>query len=202
MSDIVIDIVSNITGFITYFAPGFIFVNCFYYASCLQRETEKDYLIIKSISISYLFYVLTSYMFSRFNLSILTIQAITFIEVVILGLMFGRIHRTDWANKLSLFLFKREFTNNMFVELWEISNNCSAVVCVTLTMKDNLGIYEGQIYKVFSYGSNQEILLSYYVCYDYNKHVISDYSSFENSYLLVHYSDIQAIEFEIIPTND
>ena len=141
-------------------------------------------------------------MFSRFNLSILTIQAITFIEVVILGLMFGRIHRTDWANKLSLFLFKREFTNNMFVELWENSNNCSAVVCVTLTMKDNLVIYEGQIYKVFSYGSNQEILLSYYVCYDYNKHVISDYSSFENSYLLVHYSDIQAIEFEIIPTND
>lgn len=202
MSDKVIDIISNITGFITYFAPGFIFVNCFNYSSCLQRESEKEYLIIKSISISYLFYVLTSYMCSKFNLSTLTIQAITFIEVVILGLAFGRIHRTEWANKISLFLFKREFTNNIFVELWENSNNSDSVVCVTLTMKNNLGIYEGQIYKVFSYGINPEIILSYYVCYDYNKNIISDFSNSENASLLVHYSDIYSIEFEIKSINN
>lgn len=198
MDEIIMDIIANITGFITYFAPGYIFISGFNYAACLERETEKEYLIIKSISISYLFYTLTSYVGTKYNLEVLLIQVITFIGAILLGLIFGRIHRTKWANKISLFLFKREMTNNMFVELWERANDSDAIVCVTLTMKDNVGIYEGQIYKVSSYNTNPEILLAYYICYDKDLNVISDYSSTENSSLLVHYSDIQKFEFELI----
>ena len=97
-----------------------------------------------------------------------------------------------------IFLFKREMATNMFVELWERANDSDAIVCVTLTMKDNVGIYEGQIYKVSSYNTNPEILLSYYICYDKNMNVISDYSNTEYASLLVHYSDIQKFEFELI----
>lgn len=198
MDEIIMDIIANITGFITYFAPGYIFISGFNYAACLERETEKEYLIIKSISISYFFYTLTSYVGSKYNLEVLLIQVITFIGAMLLGLIFGRIHRTEWANKFSLFLFKREMATNMFVELWERANDSDAIVCVTLTMKDNVGIYEGQIYKVSSYNTNPEILLSYYICYDKNMNVISDYSNTEYASLLVHYSDIQKFEFELI----
>lgn len=200
MDETIMDIIANITGFITYFAPGYIFISGFNYAACLERETEKEYLIIKSISISYLFYTLTSYVGTKYNLEVLLIQVITFIGAILLGLMFGRIHRTKWANKISLFVFKREMANNMFVELWERANDTDAVVCVTLTMKNNVGIYEGQIYKVSSYNINPQILLSYYVCYDKDMNVISDYSNTENANLLVHYSDIQKFEFELINT--
>ena len=201
MDEIIMDIIANITGFITYFAPGYIFISGYNYAACLERETEKEYLIIRSISISYLFYTLTSYVGTKYNLEVLLIQVITFINSIVLGLIFGRIHRTKWANKISLFLFKREMTNNVFVELWERANDSDAIVCVTLTMKDNVGIYEGQIYKVSSYNKNPEILLSYYICYDKDMNVISDYSNMENASLLVHYSDIQRFEFELISNN-
>lgn len=192
------DIIANITGFITYFAPGYIFLSCFNYTACFQREKEKEYLIMKSISISYLFYVLVSFIGDVFCLSILAIQMATFIAASLLGLVFGRVHRKQWANKVSLILFKREMTSDLFVELWEKANDNNAVICVTLTMKDNLGIYEGQIYKVSSYNNNPEILLTYYTCYDYNMHVISDYSEIDNASLLVRYSDIKRFEFELI----
>lgn len=197
--DKIMEVIANITGFITYFAPGYIFTSCFNYVACLEREREKEYLFIKSISISYFFYTITSYIGTKLNLEDLLIQVITFISAILLGLIFGRIHRTKWANQVSLFLFEREMTNNIFVELWEEANSKDAIVCVTLTMKNNIDIYEGQISKVSSYNNNPEILLSYYSCYDKNMNIISDYSDTENTNLLVHYSDIQKFEFELIP---
>ena len=198
MDEIIMDIIANITGFVTYFAPGYIFFSCFNYAACIERETEKEYLIIKCISISYLFYTVISYVGTKCNMDTLLIQVITFVCAILFGLMFGRMHRTKWANNISLFLFKREMTNNLFVELWERAKKDDAIVCVTFTMKDNVGIYEGQIYKVSSYNKNPEILLSYYVCYDCNMNIVADYSSTDNTNLLVHYSDIQKFEFELI----
>lgn len=201
MDEIIIDIIANITGFITYFAPGYIFISGFNYTACIERETEKEYLIIKSIAVSYFFYTLTSYVGTKYNLEVLLIQVITFLSAILFGLILGRIHRTKWANKVSLLLFKREMTSNMFVKLWERANDENAIVCVSLTMKDNVGIYEGQIYKVSSYNTNPEILLLYYICYDQNMNVISDYSCTDNACLLVRYSDIQKFEFELISTN-
>ena len=201
MDEIILDVIANITGFMTYFAPGYIFISGFNYAACLERETEKEYLIIKSISISYLLYTVASYIGDKLNVEILLIQVLTFIFAILLGLIFGRIHRAKWANQVSLSFFKREMTNNMFVELWERASDENAVVCVTLTMKDNSGIYEGQIYKVSSYNKNPDILLSYYICYDNSMKIISDYSNTENVSLLVRYSDIQRFEFELIPNN-
>lgn len=198
MDEIILDVIANITGFMTYFAPGYISMSGFHYAACLGRETEKEYLIIKSISISYFFYTVISYIGSKFNLEIILIQVITFLCALLLGLIFGRIHRTKWANQISLVLFKREMVNNMFVELWERAADQNAIVCVTLTMKDKVGIYEGQIYKISSYCSNPEILLSYYICYDAEGNVISDYSNTENVSLFVNYSDILRFETELI----
>lgn len=198
MDEIILDVITNITGFMTYFAPGYIFISGFNYAACLERETEKEYLIIKSISISYLLYTVVNYIGTKLNIEVLLIQVITFICAILLGLMLGRMHRAKWANQVSLFFFKREMTNNIFVELWESARDKDAVVCVTLTMKDGIGIYEGQLYKISSYNKNPEILLSYYTCYDNTMKIISDYSNTENVNLLVRYSDIQRFEFELI----
>ena len=41
MDEIILDVITNITGFMTYFAPGYIFISGFSYAACLERETEK-----------------------------------------------------------------------------------------------------------------------------------------------------------------
>lgn len=194
MDEIILDVIANITGFMTYFAPGYLFISEYNYAACLERETEKEYLIIKSISISYLLYTMASYIGTKLNVEALLIQVITFTSAI----LFGRMHRTRWANQLSLLLFKREMTNNFFVELWEKARDEESIVCVTLTMKDNISIYEGQLYKVSSYNKNPEILLSYYTCYDNKMKVISDYSNTENVNLLVRYSDIQRFEFELI----
>ena len=85
----------------------------------------------------------------------------------------------------------------MFVDLWEKSNNIGAVVCVTLTMKNHMGVYVGQISEVFLYDSPQ-MWISYYACYDYKMNLISDYSNKKNAKLLVNYSDVEKFEFEFV----
>ena len=98
MDEIILDIIANITGFMTYFAPGYLFMSGYNYAACLERETEKEYLIIKSISISYLLYTMASYIGVKLNIEALLIQVITFISAILFGLILGRMHRTRWAN--------------------------------------------------------------------------------------------------------
>ena len=201
MSDLLINVIANITGFITYFAPGYIFCSCYSYASCTQRETEKEYLILKCVSISYLFYVLTSYVGSKYNYDNLIIQAITFFSALFFGFLFGRLQRIDLINRISLVIFKRKMTNNLFVELWEKANDKNCVVLVTFTMKNNRGTYEGQLYQISSYNINPEIILSYYICYDNQMKILCDYTNHDDSYVIVNYSDIQRFEFELVPTN-
>lgn len=199
MSELFTSILANITGFITFFAPGYIFICCYNYTSCLPRETEKEYLVLKCISLSYLLYVTVSYIGNLLHFETVIIQIITFLCAIILGLLFGRIRRTNIANKISVLIFGREMSNNFFVDLWEKATDSKCVVIVTCTMKDNIGIYEGQIYKVSSYNANPKILLSYYICYDNNMKTLCDYSNDENSHLLINYSDIQRFEYELIP---
>ena len=92
MDEIILDVIANITGFMTYFAPGYLFISEYNYAACLERETEKEYLIIKSISISYLLYTMASYIGTKLNVEVLLIQVITFTSAILFGLMLGQIN--------------------------------------------------------------------------------------------------------------
>lgn len=201
MDEKVLEIILNITGFVTYFVPGYIYIACFNYCSCRNRESEIKHLVIKSIAISYFIYVIISAIGKLLKLDSQVVQILTFIFAVLLGLVFGRISRTIWANKVSSVLFKREITNNLFVNLWEQANKEKCVVYVNMTMKDTNLIYEGQISRVSSYNDNPEITLAYYICFDNNMKVILDKSNSENDCMVVYYSDIKKFSYELISTN-
>lgn len=198
MDEILMEILSNITGFITYFVPGYIYISCFNYTACRNRESEIKYLIIKSIAISYLFYVIISLIGNYFNLELFVVQLITFIFASVVGLIFGRISRTKWINNILLTLFKREIENNLFVNLWEEANEKDCILYVEITMKDLNLKYTGQILKVSSYNDNPEITLVYYTCLDSNNNLISDNSNFDDNGMIIYYSDIKLFEYNLI----
>ena len=108
-----INIINNITGFITYFAPGYTFIYCYYYSSVCQRETSLKLLVLKSITISYILFVFSTFVCTFLGIdNEIIIQAITFIIALTGGLVAGRVHRSKWANNVSIFLFKREMKND------------------------------------------------------------------------------------------
>lgn len=202
MGDFIISIISNITAFITYFAPGYLLIACFNFTACRQREKEIEYLIIKSISLSYLLFVFVSYLGKSLKFDTITIQFFTFSLAVIVGLVFGRIHRTNWINDITLFLFKREVTNSFFVELWEKAYSQKSVVCLTIKKKNTKEICSGQVYKVSSYNTYPLIYLRFYTCYDENRKIVSDCSNNADLFLLIKYDDIEQFEFELIPSTN
>lgn len=202
MGDFIISLISNITAFITYFAPGYLLIACYNFTACRQREKEIEYLIIKSISLSYLLFVFVSYIGKSLKFDTTTIQFFTFILAVIVGLVFGRINRTNWINNISLFLFKREVTNSFFVELWKKAYGQKSVVCLTIQKKNKTEMYSGQVYKVSFYNTYPLIYLKFYTCYDEDGIIVSDCSDNADLYLLISYDDIEHFEFELIPSTN
>lgn len=202
MSEIVMGIISNVTGFMTYFVPGYLLVSCFTYAACIERESKTEYLVIKSIAISFILYILISYIGEKCKFGDSLLLILTFTVAILFGLLFGRLYRSWWLSSISLFLFNREIKQQLFVELWESADTSESALFVRLLMKNNLGIYEGQISKVLSYNSDPEFSLQYYKCYDTDMHIISDCSQRDEVYLIVRYSDVEKFEYELVPLDE
>lgn len=202
MNEIVMDIINNVTGFISYFAPGYIFLGCYCYASCKEREEQTEYLVIKCISISYVL-LIVSQMIGRFrNWTTLGVQGLSFSLAILTGFILGRFHRSSIANQISLDFLDRELSNSIFLDLWERANNLDAVIYVVLTLKDGKGIYEGQISKIISYNNNPALQLAYYKILDTNNNLVSDCSDVDTAEVVIQYSDIEKFEYDIISIGD
>lgn len=202
MNEVVVDIIKNVTGFISYFAPGYIFLSCYCYASCLEREAQTEYLVIKCISISYIVLTVSQIIGRALNFANLGVQTISFILAMLVGFALGLFRRSLRANQISLKLLKREVSNSIFLDLWERANENNAVVYVVLTLKDEKRILEGQIAKIISLNSNPALQLAYYKILDSSNKLVYDCSNSCTAEVVVQYSDIKEFEYDIIPINN
>ncbi len=197
MGDVFSAIISNLAGFLSLFAPGYIFLCCYQYSGYLPRETEIDYLFIKCISLSCIFVAVSNALVHWLSIDTAYTFLIIFSLAIVLGLLIGRIHRTTWASEVSQFIFKREITNSFFVYLWELANDADSIVFLRVRMNGTTDIYDGQICQIFGHAKDSEILLAYYRRYDAQGTLIEDYSQVDKAYLLVRYSNIQCFEYEL-----
>jgi len=197
-----IEIINNVTSFITYFVPGYIFISCFNFISCKNRDSDIKYLVIKSISISYVIHFIVNTLGTNYGWSPIIIQITTFAVALILGFVSGRVIRTNFCNNFSLKLFRRELETNFFVRLWEESyKNNYVVKAIIKTTNDNI-VYDGQIKRVNSYNTDPEIVLVYYTSYDNKNNIIEEQIDNDNAATIIRYSNIKSFNYELIEINN
>ncbi|MBE6949516.1 MAG: hypothetical protein E7456_06690 [Ruminococcaceae bacterium] len=196
----VMEIIAGITGFMQFFVPGYVFMSCYDFASCSKREEHAHYLIIKSIAISFVFSLIVRLISTYVTLSDELLLVLDLLTAAVLGLIFGRLHRSKWVKAVANFLFKRGFANSEFAELWETAlAEKHQAVCLLLSLKSDDNTYEGQLDTVISVNTNPKIFLTNYICTAPDGTVLCDYSNDPDYKMVIRYDDIKKFEFRYVP---
>lgn len=214
------DIIENITGFITYFAPGYILLYCFYFTSCLSREADEQHLMIKSIALSYVLFVCTDFLAGDLlGFSDEQVRLLVLLLAVFTGWAAGKIHRSDLINRAALLLFGREFSRNIYVEIIEKAEQIKRigkkrwkkerpwkerrknglklvyVIFLHICMEDDT-FYDGQISKIYYPTSDAEISFAYYLHYD-KENILENMTESDYSETVIKKTDIKHWEYQI-----
>lgn len=198
MDEIIINIIDNLAKFLSYFVPGFIFLSCYQYVACLPREKEKEYLVIKSIAGSFFLNLIGECFQGLWNMNGTSSLTFTIVLTMLLGFIFGKLHKAEWVSRLFQFCFGRELDNNIFVELWVQSAHKGKVLSVEIALKNSNKIYLGQVHKVIQYNTDPIVILRCYMCIDSDEKIISDKTEKEDSYIVIRYSDIEKLEYDLL----
>lgn len=198
----IIPVIENITGFMTYFVPGYIFLFTFCYASSLPLEKQIEYLIIKCISLSYILFTVSQFIGRKNNSTELGIQIICFILAAASGCILGSLHRSQLFKELSSIFFNRDPLNDFFVNVSEYTKDDDVAVFTVITLKDNKGICQGQLGQVMSINNTSALQLEYYEWLSADSTIICDQTNTDNAGIVILYSDIERLEYEIVPYNN
>lgn len=193
-----ISILNGITVFAQYFVPGYIFLVCFYFSSAIKNKDGIEIILIKSVTLSYIIFT-TCFYLANFTFSFLKGLEIVLSILLscVLGLWFGRLRKTKLIIWPIQFLFKRQTSDNYFVNLWEESIANNEIVCLKIKLKDDPLTYLGQLYRVTAPFDNTSLEIKYYQCKDANGNLISDFSYDDNQSVIIDYNSIKMSEINI-----
>jgi hypothetical protein len=193
--EILSELMASISSFIQYFAPGYLFLSSYVFSSYSQREEKTEYLIIKCLSISFVFVSICEVVGIRRVIPQSAVSMGILTTAFLCGLLFGRLYRTNWARRVVKTLFNRSVSEDIYIDLWETATSKdNYVICVKLKLKDDELIYEGQIDQISFLRHDPVILLAYYKSYDKEK-VVNDFSKVDNARMIVNHSQIEKFEF-------
>lgn len=199
----IMNIIAGITGFMQFFVPGYVFLSCYNFVSCTKREDQIHYLIIKSITISFIFSLPVSLIGKSISAADELILLAELITALLLGALCGRLHRCRWVKWTANFLFKRGFSTSEFVELWETAiTEKHQAVCLLLKLKGDHNTYEGQLDSVIAVNTDPKIFLTNYICTDSAGKTICDHIDEPDYKMVIKYDDIERFEFRYIPQNE
>ena len=194
--EVLADLISEITEFMRYFAPGYLFLSAMNFAAYTKREEKIEYLFISCITLSFVLSTVCGLLTAAFSLDTLGEQFILILIALLSGFLAGRLSCSKWVNNLSDRLFRRNFSDNLFVELKKITMNADQPdILVRFTQKDDPYTYEGQILHILYPEREPVLVLAYCVCRDENNKVIFDRSKVKGAKLVVNYADIQRFEY-------
>lgn len=190
-----IKILNGITVFAQYFVPGYIFLSCFYFSSAIKNKDGIEIQLIKSVTFSYIIFT-ASYYLANFTFGFLKGFEIVLSIVIssFLGLLFGRLRKTKLILKPMQCLFKRQTSDNYYVNLWEESIANNEIVLLKIKLKDHSLTYFGQLYRVTSPFDDTYLELKYYQCKNAEGNLIHDFSDDDSKSIIIDYDSIKVSE--------
>ena len=197
----VVKIIENISAIMQYFVPGYLFLIIFRFVTYDSRKQEIQITILASVVLSYLFVNVGLFIVSRWDGLLINVQLITVAIAVVMALILGLLFtKAQWFEKLIERFFGRSMEEeNAMVELWRSHlRTKKSALCVKFTLVNNPLVYEGQIARIASAGSEPVIYFEYYVSYDPQKgpnQLICNHLEDRETYFCVRYADIKSFEY-------
>ena len=192
-----VTIIADITGFMIYFVPGYIFWTFYNFTAVRPRESTPEYLIIKSIATSYVL-----------NISLQQVELATrcpclkqyhsiiliFISVI-MGALLGALRQSNKLVTICKSYFKRGFEDDLLFELWRDAKK-NGVVCIRLRNQETKQIITGQLTRVQEYYKEEPVitLAFYQIWLDDEKMLIENFEHVEGIEISIRYTASWTIE--------
>lgn len=192
-----VTIIADITSFMIYFVPGYIFWTFYNFTAVRPRESTPEYLIIKSIATSYVLNVslqqlelITNSPYLKLYHSIILI----FISVIT-GALWGALRQSNKLSTICKSYFKRGFEDDLLFELWRDSKK-NGVVCIRLINQETKQIITGQLIRVQEYYKEEPVisLAFYQIWLDDGKTLIESFEHVEGIEISIRYTASWIIE--------
>lgn len=192
-----VTIIANITGFMIYFVPGYIFWTFYNFTAIRPRESTPEYLIIKSIATSYVL-----------NVSLQQLELVTgcpclrqYHSIIILlisvtiGALWGALRQSKTLVRICKNYFKRGFEDDLLFELWRDAKK-NIVVCIRLRNQETKQIITGQLIRVQEYYKEEPVisLAFYQIWLDDGKTLIESFEHAEGTEISIRYTASWIIE--------
>ncbi len=174
-----------------YIAQGYIFITVFEFIVFKDNEKNTDFLILKSIVISYVLKVVYDkilYMKS-IELDKWLYVIILFVVSALLAYLLALILKTAWFNKfLSIIGIKRTINENIWFDA--VRDGCF----LRIYSKDGSKSYSGTCKYRESYDREPIVVLTEYRILDANSEIIIDYSEDSNRSIMLNLKNFERID--------
>lgn len=194
----IVEIINEITDFVRYVAVGFIFFGTYDFAGLLEREENKEYLIFKTITASFVINEIINFVIISAKVNKKYYYLIIIIASAILGIVLGKVRRSTFLREKTEQTFGRTITDNIFVRMQELAQGKEdeedMCVCARFCLKDDKNYYEGQIEEVTSIYRTPCILLKYYKVRNKKGKIIKNYSDCDEAFMIINWEDMTKIE--------
>ncbi len=190
-------IIDNITGFMIYFVPGYIFWTVYNFVAVRPREGTPEYLIIKSIAASFILNislqrleVITRWTYLNQYYSMILVAAAVF-----WGALCGAFRKSEKLAKNASSILKHDFDDDLFFRLWRDTKKAT-VVGVILRNQETKQIIIGQLLRVQEYFKREPVItLAFYQILDNNgSTIIENYEGVEGIEISIRYTASWIIE--------
>lgn len=192
-----VTIIDDITSFMIYFVPGYIFWTVYNFLAIRPRESSSEYLIIKSIAASYIlntFFQQVELLLERFCIQKYH-TIIVIIASIIGGALCGILRQSNIFAKICREGFKRDFEDDLFFELWR-KYKTNSIICIRLRNQETKQIITGQLVRVQEhYKEDPVISLEFYqILQDEGKTIVEDFEHVEGAKISIQYTKDWIIE--------
>ena len=176
-----LEIIANITGFMQYFVPGYIFWTVYNFFAIRPRESTIEYLIIKSIAFSFILCCIIQVLSVYFPCIKSYVAMVLAGAALICGVAFGLLRKSRRLDSFLEKLFHRTFEEDSYLlDKWKNVENIRGVL-VRLTNIEKEIVITGQLKAVRDYNNKEPLIsIAYYKIYENgDQNPISNFAKFD-----------------------
>lgn len=176
---------------------GFVFISVFHLVTRRHNDSNKKYLIMCSIAISFILKLIFNGVIHCTGLNIKIDTALYYFILLLLTILvaygIGRIVDADWFDKV---LEKIGIDHTVRPTIWDDAIKNYTKATIVLRSQPQF-VYSGQIKLVEEDEREPIIVLCYYQIFDKNANkAITNYSTDDKKTIMLNYKDILEIEFD------
>lgn len=186
-------IIDNLPKIYNYIVPGYLYLQIYYFI-CSKKTDDYKYFIFKCIAISFLFNTLIDVIEKLLKIQLLPVEfsILETVIAVVTSFYLSRFNESVFFNDtlLQWMKIKKTASSNVWKDIFDFDKG----MIVKVFISSEKITYQGKLVLVEDKEDNPEILITNYICRNYQGDLIYDFREENNRSVALNIKDVSRIE--------